>query len=256
MGVGRITYGFRIGFTLAAILLVVDNAHADGDDFGMLYTLTAQKKFNKKASMEFETEFRTRNDSRTFDRLAVGIDADYKIAKWLKVSAGYQWLYYNNREKITFNPDGNYNNWRPSYYGSKHRWHADITGSYKLQRVEFSLRERYQLTYRPEATTDRYDFDNEWWEETSVREKTKHTFRSRLKLEYDIPKCKFTPFASAEIFNEPGIVKSRFAAGVDYSLLKKHEFSIYYRYQHINENDDENEDRNRHYIGLGYKFKF
>lgn len=225
------------------------------DDFGMSYSLGVEKKFSKKTKLEAEAELRTRNDTRTLDRWSLGISASHKFTTWLKADVGYLWIYDNNREKITYNNTGNYNNWRPSYWGSRHRFNATITGSFDLGRFGFSIRERYQYTYRPQATTTRYDFDNEWWENTDVRSKHNHILRSRLKIDYNIPKSKLTPYVSAELFNDLSLTKSRFIAGADYTLKKTHTFGVFYRYQVVNSNDEDNE-TNEHMIGFSYKFKF
>lgn len=236
---------------MAAACLMPLNALAD--DTGLIISAGAEKKLNKQASISVEGEFRTRNDFRTADRLSLSLTGQYKLTSWLKADAGYQLLIDNNIQKLSLNPEGTYNNWRPSYWATRHRVFASLTASYKLQRVSFSLRERYRYTYRPQHTTTRYDFDNSWWEDTDVSAKHNHTLRSRLKIDWDIPSCKFDPWVSVELFNSLSLDKTRIQAGVDYSIKKKHAFEVFYRYQIINEDD---EAANAHYLGLGYKFKF
>ena len=247
------------------VLLSLPNALRANDDAGLIVDVSTQKSFNKKASLEFEVGFRSRNSFRTADRVSLGLSGSYKLTKWLKMDAGYQLLIDNNAEKITYNDpmfvvddDGNrvanYNNWRPSYWGLKHRVFVSLTGSYKIRRVTLSLRERWRYTYRPEKPTTRYDFDNQWWEDVTVRSKNQHVLRSRLKLAWNIPKCKFSPWGHVELFNDLSLNKVRYSLGTDYSLKKKHEFSLYYRYQRIYDKDEE--EPNIHSIGLGYKFKF
>lgn len=235
---------------------------ASDDDTGLIAGVEVEKKLNKKLSLSLEGEFRSRNDFRTADRLSVGIGASYKFVKWLKADVGYQLLIDNNREKISYNPstlddDGNevvnYNNWRPSYWGTRHRAYVMLTGSYKVGRVSLSLREGWRYTYRPERTTRRYDFDNQQWEDKVIDTKHSHVLRSRFKAEWDIPKWKFDPWASVELFNNMGLDKVRYTAGVDYSVMKKHNFSLYYRYQRTYDDDEEG---NIHCIGMSYKFKF
>ncbi len=232
------------------------------DDTGLTVGASVEKKFNKQWSMELEGEFRSRNDFRTADRVSLGLSGAYKPLRWLKLDAGYQLLIENNIEKITYNEptidaEGHevisYNNWRPSYWGLRHRVFVSVTGSYKIGRVELSLRERYRYTYRPTKTTTRYDFDNQYWEDTQVKSKSQHILRSRFKVEWDIPKCKVDPWASVEVFNNRMLDKVRYSAGADYSLLKKHTFGVYYRYQRVYNDDEED---NAHYIGVSYKFKF
>ena len=252
MGRSELTSGI-IALLLLVCAIVPQTAWAD--DTGLIVSAAAEKKFNKKATMSLEAEFRTRNDFRTADRLGISLDGQYKFNSWLKGDIGYQLLIDNNVEKLTSNPEGTYNNWRPSYWATRHRVYASLIASYKVQRVTFSLRERYRLTYRPEHITTRYDFDNEWWEDTKVKSKLKHVLRSRAKVDWKIPNSKFSPWASFELFNSLSLDKWRLQAGVDYAPTKKHSFELFYRYQNICGDGDDNE-TNSHHIGVGYKYKF
>lgn len=229
-------------------------AGAQGDDFGMWYEIGAEKKLNKKWSVGLEGELRTRNNTRTMDRWGAGVSAEYKIIKGLKASAGYTFLYDNNKEELTMKSDGlRPNKWMPSYWGSRHRLNVSLTGNVDWGRLNVSLRERWQYTYRPAADGKKYDFDDETW--NPVKGKGKNVLRSRLQLSYDFPNWKFDPYANAEMFNADGIEKMRYQVGVDYKYRKQHVFSLTYRYQTVNGDDDDNE-VNSHLIGFGYKFKF
>ncbi len=222
------------------------------DDAGLIASIGASHKFNKKLSVGAELEFRSRNDFRTADRVSLGADASYKLLPWLKASAGYMMLVDNNREDITYQDDGvSYNNWRPSYWGVRHRINVSLTGSYKIQRVEVSLRERWQYTYRPSKMIDNFDFDEGEWEDHEVRGKGKNVLRSRLQLEWDIPKCKFDPFASVEFHTTRDLEKTRFIVGVGHTLKKTHDFKLYYRYQVSVSSEPD-----IHLLGMGYTYKF
>ena len=226
-------------------------SHAD--DGGLVASIEASHKFNKKLSAGMEVEFRSRNNFRTADRVGIGGDVSYKVLPWLKASAGYTLLIDNNREKLTYQDDGvNYNNWRPSYWGLRHRFNVSLTASHKIQRVELSLRERWQYTYRPSKVTDNFDFDESEWEDDEVKGKGKNVLRSRLQAEWDIPKCKFDPFASVEFHTTRDLEKTRFIIGTSYSMKKKHNFKLYYRYQVSGSSDEPN----IHMLGLGYTYKF
>ena len=239
------------------LMLLPLAARTYGDDFGMLYSIGAEKKLGSKWEIEAGAELRNRNNSRTLDRWELSADASYKILKGLKIGAGYSFLYDNNEEKITYHSDGSINNWRPNYWGARHRFRVDLTGSVKPnKRWQFQLRERWQYTYRPSKTTDRYDMDNQMWDNDYVRDaKAKNILRSRLQVKYDIPKSKFEPFANAEMFNAWSIEKIRYHIGISYTLKKQHVFEAAYRYQHLYGDDNDNE-HNRHMIGLAYKYKF
>lgn len=240
---------------LPLALLAVSVAASAQSDFGIWYGAGAEKKLGKKWTAGIEGEFRTRNNMRTADRWDVGVDVEYKIIKDLKASAGYDFLYDNNVEKISRHADGGYNNWRPSYWGTRHRVHVDLTGSIDVGRVKLSLRERWQYTYRPSKSTTRYDFDNSEWEETEVRGKGSNVLRSRLQVSWDIPHSKVSPYANAEMFNSWSLTKTRYTVGMDWKVFKHHVVGLYYRYQDVRDNDEENEP-DSHIIGVNYKFKF
>lgn len=223
------------------------------DDSGLILSAEASRKIRKGLNVSIEAEFRSRNDFRTAERVSLGASVSYKLLPWLKASGGYNLLFDNNREEITYNDEMSYNNWRPSYWGVRHRFNVSLTASYKVRRVEFSLRERWQYTYRPEKMIDNFDFDEGEWEDHKVRGKGKNVLRSRLQAEWDIPRCKFDPFASVEFHQSKYLDKTRFIVGVDHTIKKTHDFKLYYRYQLTGSHSS---DPNIHMLGLGYTYKF
>lgn len=254
----------RLICIVSAIVGMALTASAQSD-FGMWYELGAEKKLSQQWSLGLEGEFRTRNNSKTADRWSAGLNAEYKIMKGLKASAGYTFLYDNNQEDLTWK-NSLPNKWTPSYWGVRHRFNVSLSGNIDVGRFNFSLRERWQYTYRPEASDKKYNFS--WAEDANDVDyisgykleaksgKGKNVLRSRLQVSYDIPRCKVDPFVNAEMFNDGGgIAKMRYQAGVDYKIKKQHVFSLTYRYQNVNNDDDDNE-ANSHLIGLGYKYKF
>lgn len=244
-----------IALIIALLAVPAATAFAETNDFGMKYSAEVSKKINKKWSADAEIGFRTRNNSKTADRFEVSAGAEYKITKWLKADAGYQFLYDNNEEKFKYNATGEATKWRPSYWGSRHRTYVSLSASCKVQNFKFSLRERWQYTYRPETTTERYVYATDSWEDDLVSSKSQNVLRSRLQVSYDIPHCKITPFANAEIFNSWSLDKTRFIAGAEWSVTKMHSVELYYRFQNVNSSDDDN-DHNSHILGIGYKFSF
>ena len=245
----RLAVACLVATALAPTVQAVDN------DFGMWYSISTEKKITKKWSAEIEAEMRTRNDARTWDRWSAGVSAKYKLTRWLNAEAAYVFLNDNNPEKISYHTNGDYNNWRPSYWGTRHRFNVSLTGKVGFGGFEVSLRERWQYTYRPEATTERYDFDNSLWEDVDVRGKGSNVLRSRLQVEYNIPKSKVDPFASVELFNAWHIDKVRYVIGAEWKIRKKHVIGAEYIYQTINGDDDDN-DPNSNILSLSYKFKF
>lgn len=248
----KLLYATGVAFVLS--MLPINQVKAQ-TDFGMNYELGAEKKLSRKWNVGLETELRTRNNFRTFDRWSMSMGAEYKILKGVKAAAGYTFLYDNNKEELDLKRDGlRFNKYTPGYWGVRHRFYAGISGSIDWQRFTIGLRERWQYTHRIEATGKKYDFDEEAW--TSVKAKDKHVLRSRLQVGYDIAHWKFDPTASVELFHDnSGLQKVRYQFGVDYKLRKTHVFSLTYRFQKVNSDDDDN-DLDSHLIGLGYKYKF
>ena len=224
---------------------------------GLLVSAKAEKQVNKKLSFGIEAEMCTRNNLKTMDRWKFGIGAEYKLTSWLKANAGYNLLNQNYREDYNYKSSGALNKWRPSYWGIKHRVYASLTGSYKFSNnIKLSLRERWQYTYRPEKTVQRWDYDDEEWED-KVRSATgKNQLRSRFEIAYDKKHALLTPYASMELYNSWGIEKIRYTVGTDIRLNKQHSLGVFYRFQDMKNVDADDYDPDMHYIGLGYKFTF
>lgn len=258
---------------MAAAALWCSTAHAQSEA-GLLVGVEAEKKIDKKLSLDVEAEMRTRNNFKTMDRWNVGLGASYKFNKWLKADAGYNLLYDNNREKTEYytSSSGKYNkvHWRPSYWGIKHRVHASLTGTYKFANdIRISLRERWQYTYRPEQDATRWTWrltdasgnavsDNDMrLDDDYTRDgKGKNQLRSRFQIEYDKKRALFTPYASMEIYNSWKTEKIRYTIGTDIRLNSQHSLGAYYRFQKMYNVDDDDYDPDMHYVGLSYKFKF
>ena len=272
---------------LLVTMMLPMNMFAQKDDFGMWFTVGAEKKINTKWSVGVEAEYRTRNKVKTPERWSFGVDGSYKITPWLKASAGYVLLndynekntYYDDPEEdydVDYDENGNeilipygYTGKvkkASKYWGLRHRVNLSLTGTLKLGRFDISLRERWQYTYRPEKTVSsrtKYTYltdgtlsgTSEDNEQKTYKGKGKSVLRSRLAVGYDIPNCKVDPHASAEAYNSWSIEKIRYIVGADWKLNKKHVFTLDYRYQYLR-NDEPNGDPNIHIIALGYKYKF
>ena len=226
---------------------------------GLLLEVGAEKKLSKKFSVGLDADLRTRNDFNTMDRWSVGIGGEFKPIKNLKLDASYTLLNTNYREEVSFQANGEPKKWRPSYWGIRHRCSFSATGSYKFSNnLRISLRERWQYTYRPEKTVQRFNFDEEkfGWEDKVRSGKGKNQLRSRFQVEYDKKHALFTPFASVELYNSMAVEKIRYTIGTDLNISKQHTFSVFYRFQDMHNVEPGDYDPDMHYIGAGYKFNF
>lgn len=249
------------------IICPLSYSSAQSDDFGLDFSVEAEKKIDKQWSVSLEGEFRRRDDAKTNDRWSLGLGVDYKIAKWVKASAGYS-LLYDNTKRISYSDqedvdDGDFDEVGmpkkcAQYWAPRHRFNVSLTFDKKLfGDFRFSLRERWQYTWRPEHTvSERWSYLDEAYD---GKAKTyggsgKNVLRSRLQVEYDRKGLSLTPYANVEFWNAWKLQKTRYTVGLDWKLSKQHAVGAFYYYQKVNDDDDL--EPNRHLLGISYKFKF
>ncbi|MBQ3324928.1 MAG: DUF2490 domain-containing protein [Muribaculaceae bacterium] len=227
----------------------------EGRDFGLWMTAGVEKKINKKWSVGVEFEFRLKDnieEGKSWgapNRWSIGIGADYKPLSWLKLDAGYKFM----RDYSLPEWDEEDQEETEAYWGTKHRVYASATGSYKVQNVKFSLRERWQYTYRCEVPDVTYDWEHDRLE--PVKAKGKHVSRTKLQISYDKKKAWYEPYVSVELYAAKKFEKMRYTAGCEFKVNKHNIIDVFYRYQDINGGDNYN-DRDSHILGIGYLFKF
>ncbi|MBQ5409368.1 MAG: DUF2490 domain-containing protein [Muribaculaceae bacterium] len=226
-----------------------------GNDFGVWMTVGAEKKINKKWSLGLEFEYRLRDnivDGKGWgapSRWNIAIGAEYKPLNWLKVDAGYKFM----RDYSLAEWNDKKQEETTAFWGTKHRVYASVTGSYKVQNVKFSLRERWQYTYRPEVADVTYDWEHDRFE--PKKGKGKNVSRTRLQISYDKKRTWWEPYISAEMYIAHGLEKMRYTAGCNFKINKQNHIDLYYRFVDIRENDNFN-NRDSHVLGVGYQFKF
>jgi hypothetical protein len=247
-----------VGFALAAVSTL--NAQ------GFVGSVELTKSLPNHFSISAEGEYRTLDGMDHTDRWAVEVGVAYKPVKFLKVAAGYKFMQQQTlagetKSGLTY----------PRYWVDKHRAYIGAQGEVKLfKHLSVSLRERYQFTNRPDMLVPRF-LDSEPMGNKHVYDRTTHVLRSRLELEYSFyKKCRFTPFASAELFstlssrnNTTGeslggdaADKWRFTAGCAYRINKQNSVELFYRYNTNTGGTDADDDAAAHLIGVTYSLKF
>ena len=283
-------------------LVLVATSMVAQNDFGVWTSIEGSTKLNKKLELSLEGEYRTQDMSSMTERASGAVNLSYKDKKipFLKADVGYTFMcmHYPAETAIKYETDdeGNFelddnDNFIPkhknvdaAYWTARHRATASLTGSFKWKRLKFSLRERYQFTYRMPSQCNRtrwyYDpfhemFDapeyyldeNQYNQDGTLNEdysymtdekkaKSDHKLRSRLSVSYDIKKCPFEPFAEIEIYNQLdddfAFDKIRYTIGTEYKIDKKNKLKAFYRYQDSADIDEVG----GHVLGLGYAFEF
>ncbi|MCI1683872.1 MAG: DUF2490 domain-containing protein [Bacteroides sp.] len=237
---------------LVSLLSLVTNIYAQDDDWGIWTSVEARKKIFPGFDASLEGEFRTRDGMKNVDRWSGGIEVAYRFFAGLKADAGY--TYINSRQPGETTKKLNY---IPAYWSPRHRLHLSLTGKMELRRFELSLREQYQYTYRTSLSVPKYDGDDgSRKEDEEISGKCKNVLRSRIQLDWNIRKSKFSPYASCEFYHSLTddwvLDKTRWTAGTNYNINKQHSLDLFYRYQ----NHADDDEQNGHVFGIGYTYKF
>lgn len=253
----------RLIIMLMAATVAVTGTKAQSDDFGIWSEANVEKKINSNLEIDGGVEWRTRDNASETDRWSASVGVSYKLTDWLKASAGYSLLYDNNHK---VNSSGKKYS---DYWGLRHRFNVSLTGSYSFGNLGISLRERWQYTYRPEKTVDRYwnytdEDDDRYYGEPVVKNgateqhtysgKGKSVWRNRLQLKYKVTKM-WRPYLAGESYVAgSGLDKIRLSAGTEIRLSKQHWLDVKYLFQKVYDDDDD--EGNKHILGIGYTYKF
>ena len=237
------------------MILLPIGVRAQSDEFGTWTSVSLDKKLSKQFSLGTELELRTGNNLKNIDRWSAGISVDYRLAKWLKASAGYTYLYDYHPEAYTYQDDGDLNKRTMTYFGSRHRLSVSLTASKDFGKLNVSLRERWQYTYRPEQENMRMDYQHaDLGYSYSVRGKPTNIWRNKLQLKYKTTGL-LQPYLYGETYvSGTGFDKLRLSLGTDLKLSKRSSLNVGYVYQKVYDNVDE--EGNKHVLSIGYKYKF
>ena len=237
------------------MILLPIGVKAQSDEFGTWTSVSLDKKLSKQFSLGTELELRTGNNLKNIDRWSAGISGDYRLTKWLKASAGYTYLYDYHPEAYTYQDDGDLNKRTMTYFGSRHRLSVLLTASKDFGKLNVSLRERWQYTYRPEQENKRMDYQHaDLGYSYSVRGKATNIWRNKLQLKYKTTGL-LQPYLYGETYvSGTGFDKLRLSLGTDLKLSKRSSLNVGYVYQKVYDNDDE--EGNKHVLSIGYKYKF
>lgn len=256
----------RTIFVTALLALLPLASFAETDDVGLWVGASVEKKLTKKWSIEAEGEYRMMDNLQATDRFSVGISTAYKLTKWLKADAGYDYLH--SREPGEYTDGGTY--YKSAYWYPRHRGHVSIAATAKLtKRLRLSLRERWVYTYRPSYDRNRINVDEASTmygvvSSKEVKGKGRNVLRTRLALDYKPKKSRFNPYAAVELFCSAGsdegcfgtTEKVRYSIGTEYELSKHHALKVFYLFQDYKEGDDGDGSIDRHVFGVNYGFSF
>lgn len=214
----------------------------------------------KNMTVEAGVQLRLNNDLGSVDRLQSSVGVGYEVNKYFDFGADYVLI-------------NNYDHEVRSWEKPRHRLNLNLRGTVKVGRVELSLRERLQTTFRTDSV-NRFEKMN-----------PEMVLRSRLMAEYNIRHSRWTPYLLFELnntLNAPKVVANykdavlqcdnyitryRAGLGAKFRISRYHRLDFYYYFDYDrgynidykgNKGDlkgyvEENEFR--HTFGISYKFK-
>ena len=181
-------------------------------------------KIYRNFSFLIEEDIRSRSDLRQMEWFLTTGEVNYRINRYLKTGVGYMSLCkYKAADEL------------------RNRYYLYATGAYPVGRFTFSIRERFQSTYKVGG------------------DHPKNYLRSMFNVSYKIGKTGLAPFAYIELFNDTGYQgkmstdRIRFSAGSDYKLNKHSALQLYYRNHIYNAYDPVNYKQS---FGLSYSYNF
>jgi outer membrane protein assembly factor BamA len=215
---------------LCFLLLCTASITFSQDDFGIWYSVTAEKKLVKNLDLDLDANVRTYNNASRIDEAFFDIGLTYKFNKYLSAAASYRFTEFKEKDDL-FHP--------------RHKWFADLKGRLPLGDFDISARLRFQQRYKT------------FFQDLNDRE-SKETCRFKLMVLYDIPSFPVNPYIGAEFFfpiftqTERFVEKNRFMAGFEYNIGKKHSLELEYMFQrdylpHISDIN---------IVSVGYNLKF
>lgn len=206
----------------------------------------------------------TRDDVENLYKYRMGVDFQIKLMKGLKLNLEPEFRFYEGFDKLMLNGGLTYKTLGCIYIGATYRLEVDRTESQSSSSSYFGYgssysselyhRYAFDLTYKDEfhrfTPSFRLRYNNFADDEITNRE----FLRYRGKVEYNIRKCKLTPFVSVEAFQELEemmLYKMRYSTGFDYKVNKVSSFSLDYKLDFFNLKY-----RNTHIFSAGYKCRF
>ncbi|MFI3264333.1 MAG: DUF2490 domain-containing protein [Rikenellaceae bacterium] len=222
------------------LLMAIFPSFAEGtkDDVEVLYKyqfgVDFQIKLAKRLKLDIEPEFRF---NEGYDKFHLNGGLSYKTFGCIYWGATYR-LVVDRVESDSYSEVSTMGmGWNTNNYDSEvyHRYAFDVTYKDDFGRFTPSLRVRYN-NFADEDVAD------------------KEFLRYRAKVEYDIKKCKITPFLSAEAYQELDdnmLYKMRYATGFDLKTGKKSSLAFEYKFDFFIL-----EYKNANIFSVGYKYKF
>lgn len=198
----------RRSLFILVVIVLSARLSAQKSDFGIWYEVNADYEIIKGLRFDLETSIRTDENASRVESFYIEPGLRYKFNDYF--SAGLYYRFIENIEK-------------DDQYHPRHRWFIQVKGDLPVKRFTFSARYRLQEQFKT-YIEDPEDEIPAWGH------------RLRLEIDYDIKGLPLMPYSSAEMYSQPSeandipVDRWRYIAGVEYTVCKKHTFSLEYIY--------------------------
>lgn len=207
-----------IGILISMLMSPIIRAQDTENIFQTRSEFKLSYKLSDKWTLALTPELRF-DDSFSIDKYILELRTVYNPFKRLSLGASYRFVANDRETKST------------EYL---QRYAFDAKYKYKISRWTPSIRLRY-TNYSED------DSDGEY-------------LRYKAAVDYNIKKCKLTPFAGAELFqelNNSELHKVRYSIGGEYKLNKNNAISTAYKLDFFLQKNE-----NKHIFHIAYKLKF
>ncbi len=208
----------------------------------------------------------TKDDIEVLHKYRFGVNAQIKLAKGLKLNLEPEFRFNDGYDKLLLNGGVTYKSFGCIYWGATYRLDVDrkessdssnalSTGMFSSPDYESEIYHRFafDVTYKEKFGRFTPSFRLRYNNFTDDDIDDKAFMRYRAKVEYNIRKCKFTPYAAIEAYQQMGeniLYKTRYATGVELKTSKKSSLAFDYKFDLF-----ALEYKNANIFSLGYKFK-
>ena len=261
----------RLTIVLAAIVLSGAVAGAQtiaepAPDLRARISVGTDIKIVKGFHLEIDEQLRLKDNMSSVDRLYTTAGLSYKFNEYVKAGAGYVSIM----------------DWKPNKkeWEFKHRFFAEVTGTYRAGLWTFSLREKFQLT----NIGDHNEYENPS-NKMALKSRFQVKYRgfrvpirpyvlfearvalndSRLSATYNPSEGGYTSFSLLG-YDDAHFNRYRAGIGADWKISKRSEFNLYYYFDYVTDKEIDvkgTELRSLVYtrdlnsiLGVGYTFSF
>ncbi len=184
-------------------------AFAQKKDFGIWYGVSAEQKLTQKLEIDLSANIRTFENAAKIDEAFFEGGLAYNLNKRLALAGSY---------RLSKNIEDN-----NSYY-FQHKFFLDFKGNLQLSHLSFACRLRFQTRFKTYIKDENDEHPD-------------YVGRIKLKAVYRTPSFPVNPYIYVESFfpmfsdKTRTIEKDRFAAGIEFSISKRHSIEAEYIFQ-------------------------